>query len=809
MSYAPDYTPTTSFADDESNQAAGRSTVRTAALDQEFADIEATTDALNTNLQRLQRDDGKLLDLLVEPYALSEQTRAMMAALGRTPRGGWTQNTSYAVGDLVQNAAIAYMCIAVHNSGPTFNSGFWMAISGDGSAATSAADAAASAVEASSASSAANSSASTANISAVNAALSAAAAAASQLGAQNAADSIAGLSPVNLSALMLDFLANNNASGARADLGAASTADLAVVTSKLNTYVTPEDAQFGAVGNGIADDTVALQAFYTYLAANGGIGLLGRRTYKITAQISLTSPARGFAVYGSGPESLIRLRAASAVSAFGFVNPVGIAHHGIRIDCGYSVTGFASHGMSFRNADRCTWRDVEVFDHRGTAILTFVDADDTYGDCHIINCKADGNGSGQNGFLHEGMLRSSIQQCTVRNLSTSGSPSVGLQLKNRCKHSWIDGGYAEGCKSGWALGGDGAGAGDGPYDCWIRGVIAKNCLDGGTASKTTNCHVDYYADQTSSPAPAGGQGYALNIGGNNASFNATLRIKGVQSGRTAIRVGSNSVAIYVPHADGYGTTFAVIESGVSALDLTVGKIVGAGNTTDLGSLITNSSGNTGHLIRWLRDLPGQTVDGSSLVRMPVAGQVQNWFNYSHSTPTLTTRINGVDRLSLTASVFSPLPDNTLSCGSASFRWTTVYAATGTINTSDEREKQDIDPITDDVLDAWADVEFVTFRWKHSAQEKGAAARVHFGLIAQRVHAAFVARGLDPFRFGVLCYDEWSDQWADELSDSGEPTGKKVLQAAAGNRFGVRYEQALVLEAALMRREINRLKAGAK
>lgn len=783
MSQAPTYTRTTQFAGDELNNRGGRSTVATADVDAEFDDVAVSVNQTRDNLSLLQRDDGHLRDEIVKIWALAPEVSKYLSATTGVPRGDWQTATLYAQRDLVRNSGNTYISVVEHVSG-VFATDLaavkWLLLqlgSAPGAAAVSFAP--------------------TVNITATNTQ-----AAIEEVDADNRALTAA------LVASIAD--AGNLAKGA-GQVGYDS--DLAYVAgtvgAKLNAFVTPEDAQFGAIGNGVADDTAALQAFYTYLGANGGIGLLGRRTYKITAQITLTSPARGFAVYGSGPESLIQLRAVSAVSAFGFVAPTGIVHQNFRIDCGYSVTGFASHGMSFRNANRCTWRDVEVFDHRNSAILTFVDADDTYGDCHIINCKADGNGNGQNGFLHEGMLRSSIQQCTVRNLSTSGSPCVGLQLKNRCKHSWIAGGYADGCKSGWALGGDGAGAGDGPYDCWIHGVITKNCLDGGTTSKTTNCRVDYYADQTASPAPSGGQGYALNIGGNNASFSATLRIKGVQTGRTSIRVGSNNVTLFAQHVDGYGSTLALIDVGVSALDLTVGRIIGAGNTTDLGALITNSSGNTGHLVRWMRDLPGQAIDGSSLVRMPVTGQVQNWLNYSHSTPTLTTRINGVDRLALTASVFSPLPDNTLSCGSASFRWSTVYAATGTINTSDEREKQDIDPITDAVLDAWADVEFVTYRWKRSAQEKGEAARVHFGLIAQRVHAAFVAHGLDPFRFGVLCYDEWADQLVDGLSDSGAPTGRKELRSAAGNRYGVRYEEALVLEAALMRRELARLKAVAK
>jgi hypothetical protein len=40
-------------------------------------------------------------------------------------------------------------------------------------------------------------------------------------------------------------------------------------------------------------------------------------------------------------------------------------------------------------------------------------------------------------------------------------------------------------------------------------------------------------------------------------------------------------------------------------------------------------------------------------------------------------------------IFSPILDNQMSCGWSSQRWTTVYATTGTINTSDVRQKTNV------------------------------------------------------------------------------------------------------------------------
>ncbi len=121
-------------------------------------------------------------------------------------------------------------------------------------------------------------------------------------------------------------------------------------------------------------------------------------------------------------------------------------------------------------------------------------------------------------------------------------------------------------------------------------------------------------------------------------------------------------------------------------------------------------------------------------------------------------------------------------GAASFRWTTVYATTGTINTSDEREKQDIADL--DAAEQRVAVALKglvkKFRFKDAVVAKGDAARIHVGVIAQEVVAAFTAEGLDATRYGLLCYDEW-DAESDE-------DGNEIRQA--GNRYGVRYEELL-------------------
>ena len=113
----PGYTPSTNFAADELANAGGRSTVRTDRVDAEFDAIEVTLDATLTNLAMLQRDDGALMDAIVQPFNLSATTKAYVLATKWNARGLWASGQNYAVSDLVDFNGAAYVCPVAHTSG--------------------------------------------------------------------------------------------------------------------------------------------------------------------------------------------------------------------------------------------------------------------------------------------------------------------------------------------------------------------------------------------------------------------------------------------------------------------------------------------------------------------------------------------------------------------------------------------------------------------------------------------------------------------------------------------------------------------
>ena len=175
-------------------------------------------------------------------------------------------------------------------------------------------------------------------------------------------------------------------------------------------------------------------------------------------------------------------------------------------------------------------------------------------------------------------------------------------------------------------------------------------------------------------------------------------------------------------------------------------------------------------------------------------------------------------LSVGTVAVNPGTDGTIANGWPNRRWSQVYASTGTIETSDERLKKDIRPIDESVFKAWGKVEFRQFLFKDAVAEKGSAARIHIGLIAQQVIAAFASEGLDAMRYGIVCYDKWDAQEAiterfkvvtreethNEDGSVKEPEEfhyeNRVLTPAkeAGDCYSIRYEEALALECAYQR-----------
>ncbi|MGT7122473.1 phage tailspike protein [Escherichia coli] len=154
----------------------------------------------------------------------------------------------------------------------------------------------------------------------------------------------------------------------------------------------------------------------------------------------------------------------------------------------------------------------------------------------------------------------------------------------------------------------------------------------------------------------------------------------------------------------------------------------------------------------------------------------------------------------------PGRQNAQTCGTSTYAWSGGYTQTAFQITSDRNSKTEESQIPDAVLDAWGDVQYVSYKLKASVAEKGSKARRHIGVIAQDIKTAFEAHGVDPFEYGILCYDNTPATEAvyDILEDGTQVMLQEARDAHSG--YTVRYEEILCLEAAYMRREMLRLRS---
>ena len=112
-------------------------------VDAELNAVKLTLDDLNTNIAKIQRDDGKLGNQAVHKDAFDPGALALINATGFTPRGDWATATTYAVGDIVDFNSGTYLATTAHTSSAAFatdnTANYWILIANAAISGTSSA----------------------------------------------------------------------------------------------------------------------------------------------------------------------------------------------------------------------------------------------------------------------------------------------------------------------------------------------------------------------------------------------------------------------------------------------------------------------------------------------------------------------------------------------------------------------------------------------------------------------------------------------------------------------------------------------
>jgi hypothetical protein len=581
------------------------------------------------------------------------------------------------------------------------------------------------------------------------------------------------------------------------------------VQSRLRDFVSVKD--FGAVGDGVTDDTAAIQAALT--AASGGTVYFPSGTYYITSGLTLTNATKfageNYHWPGSG-HSIIR--GADNITFF---------------DLSAEVQGVIFDGIGFE----------------GTG-CTVVNAVGYYAaSWQFLNCSFDTSlAKGLNGefigtlldYCFFGVVRSGLPAAAVGfmaiNWVWSSSPFHMVNV-NRIRNTRI-----ERCTST-----SGAVVIEGAYNISIEQCIFQTNTNADqviTLNGIAPCRfVDNYFENHADALyliKRGGVSGRINNGFNveNNFFDISLdtnlvalianTLDPLVFNQNVIR-GGGSGSYYVTHnistteyderivqaldnyfQSGYAGSLAS-EQRVVSYRRTSGAYDDIGRLSardPIGSLDPNSFNMTwrgsNSLVGVILELQNDTVATATVnqkynkIDFYNGPTLEHWI-HPKALGGLELGADGTAALNVFDTSTTSGGDNTASLGLAGNRWTEVFAVAGSINTSDANEKQQIENVTEAEKRVALAIKGMIkrFKFNDAVALKGNNARIHFGVVAQDVKSAFEAEGLDAHAYGVFCSDTW---WEDADGNIYNETQKDAVEGdlTERTRLGIRYEELLAL-----------------
>ena len=603
------------------------------------------------------------------------------------------------------------------------------------------------------------------------------------------------------------FVSVDGASVLRTDLAATGGAALVgfqqagtgavatTVQAKLRETVSVKD--FGAVGNGVTDDTAAIQTAIDYIKSIGGgvlefpygnynitssvivagnFGYAGIKLVGNNSKIVSTGDAPAFLIdarNGGGGNSAYEYRINAVVDGFQFYGPGVASTSSVGVKSQYSANVLVKN-CAIRNF----YRGLQGF---GTLISKFENLNISNNQIGIdfqFSTTPISFGANDNHFV----------SCRVWNNAKAIFYSAGSGGSATFDYCEIEGNNLEST---------GAADGVAVIDLYLCGKVTFN-----------GCHIEENRGQ-------------YNIKYSSQDSTGSLNFIGTQF----LLNGSTGYGIFLDNTVGVATSLAMVGCSIGTC-LNSDVQIGTGYSVSLvntpvskpitGSLekLTVLNGGKFSSGAYSATFAPMFLDGSAngnniafdfrgLPRFVDASQNRIGYLIHNGSGVALTADTGFASIGTNAGIrvqvarlgtgtFEPNADNTYSLGTASLRWGTVFAGTGTINTSDARAKQQIRSLNEQECAVAARLKSLVraFKFNDAVEAKGDGARIHVGVIAQDVKAAFESEGLVAEEYAVLCHDMWGDYFEDVNDANGQPTGEKKLVTPAGDRYGVRYEQLL-------------------
>jgi len=479
---------------------------------------------------------------------------------------------------------------------------------------------------------------------------------------------------------------------------------------------------YGAVGDGTTDDTAAINSAIT--AAAGGTVYLPKGTYLVSNLNAFNSA--GTQIVGESKfTTKLKAKAATTNSVIrSSVSGTGTSAYCSVKSLSINLNGQNINAVDFSSVNNSVARD--LFIYGGTSIGT-----------------ATGNGILFAAPLSTGSYSNNVQDCTFMFLSK------GVKWGEGGNQNIVTGGETISCVVGLDTNSGGTGV-DTPK---VFGTRIETC----TTGLSEGASYGFYC------------GLRFENNGKDIVFQTTSDHPQIVGGFTATSPTvldnlSNSNSPIIQSSD---LGWYEIEASTSRPIQLQGKRVfsapgAAIPTAPTGSYAAYFDGEA-----WLKNnlwLKAVNAAGTGQV-LAVSVDASNRTNirsYNSATSTDGDVIIG------NGSYVRPLNDNITALGSASERWSVVYAATGTINTSDANQKQNVSDLDQAEKRVAVKIKGLIKKFRF----KGGT-RIHIGVVAQEVVAAFESEGLDPWMYGICCKDSITD----DLDNTTE-------------QLGIRYEELL-------------------
>lgn len=139
-------------------------------------------------------------------------------------------------------------------------------------------------------------------------------------------------------------------------------------------------------------------------------------------------------------------------------------------------------------------------------------------------------------------------------------------------------------------------------------------------------------------------------------------------------------------------------------------------------------------------------------------------------------------------------------GSGGRKWNQLYAANGTIATSDRKVKTDITNMSDAQEQLFNKLQPVTFKFNN-----GSSGRTHYGFVSQDVEDALIEIGLDSKDFAGFCKDLRTHNGEAVLDESGQKVYDYSLRYSEFIALNTYMIQKLQAENAELKAELQELK----